>query len=44
MGKQKTGKLNEGDSFSMVANGKEFSIKRVLETYISVMGLKRKDS
>ena len=28
MRKQKTDKLNEGDSFSMVANGKEFSIKR----------------
>ena len=41
---QKTDKLNEGDSFSMAASGDGFSIKRFLETYISVMGLKGKDA
>ena len=39
MKKQKTDKLNEGDSFRMAASGDGFSIKRFLETYISVMGL-----
>ena len=43
MSKQKTDKLNEGDSFSMVASGNGFSIRRFLETYISVMGLKEND-
>ena len=35
--------MNEGVSFSMVASGNEFSIRRFLETYISVMGLKGND-
>ena len=41
---QKTDKLNEGDSFRMAASGDGFSIKRFLETYISVMGLRGKDA
>ena len=35
MRKQKTDKLNEGDSFCMVAMGNGFSIRRFLESYIS---------
>lgn len=44
MRKQKNDEFNEGDSFSMVAEGNGFSIKSFLEKYMAVMDLKKKDA
>ena len=42
--RQKTDVMNEGDTFSMVAGGKVFAIRKFLEEYIDVMGIGRKEA